>query len=181
MKQNCFKWSNQLEEDNIIMSYKGDFNSDLVNSILSLTYKDAHIRQSKDLVKNRLFSVIVESLQNVYKHGKVLTDDDEGVKGIFLVRKTDQSYCIYTGNFLSTESVNTLKQKIDQVRLADHNELVELQKNVLKNGELSPDGCAGIGLIEIGKKSSQIEYTFDHLEDQVSFFSLEAEISTTIA
>ena len=118
MKPTCFKWSNQLEKDNIIMSYKGEFNSDLVNSILSLTYKDAHISKSKDFVKNRLFSVIVESLQNIYKHGLILDANDDGAKGIFLVRKTESSYCIYTGNFLSKANVDKLSKNIEQVRTA---------------------------------------------------------------
>ncbi len=163
------------------MSYKGEFNSDLVNSILSLTYKDAHIKHSKDIVKNRLFSVIVESLQNIYKHGQMLNEEDDGVKGIFLVRKTDQSYCIYTGNFLPARSVKGLKSKIEQVRNADRNGLVQLQKNVLKNSTLTPEGNAGIGLIEIGKKSSHIDYNFDQIQEDMFFFSLEAEISTLVA
>ena len=162
------------------MSYKGEFNSDLINSILALTYKDSHIKQSKDYIKNRLFSVIVESLQNVYKHGLALNKEDDGANGIFLVRKTEHSYCIYTGNFLNKASVDVLTSKIEQVRQANHKALIELQKNVLKNSTMQEDGCAGIGLIEISKKTSHIDYKFDTLNDDISFFSLEAEIATEI-
>lgn len=180
MEPTCFKWSNQLEKDNIIMSYKGEFNSDLVNSILSLTYKDAHIKQSKDFVKNRLFSVIVEALQNVYKHGLVINEQEDGAQGIFLVRKTENSYRIYTGNFLSSLSIDSLTSKIEQVRTASNEKLVELQKNVLKKNTLSDDGCAGIGLIEISKKTTNLNYKFNKLNETTSFFSLEAEISTNV-
>ena len=174
----CFKWSTRLEEDDIILSYKGEFNSELVNSILALTYRDNNIRQTKDLIKNRLFSVIVESLQNVYKHG--VQDEEKDVMGIFLVRKTDSSYCLYTGNFIDGGEVEDLKIKIEQVKKADSKELIQLQKNALKNNKLSKKSGAGIGLIEISKKSSHLEYQFNEVDNEKSFFSLEAEISTAV-
>ena len=174
----CFKWNNKLEGDNIILSYKGEFNSELVNSILSLTYRDNNIKYSKDYVKNRLFSVIVESLQNVYKHG--YHEDNEEVVGIFLVRKTDSSYCLYTGNFVKKKDKDMLSGKVDQVRKADTDTLKQLQKVALKTGDLSNKSGAGIGLIEIRKKSSHIDYAFQDLDDDLAFFSLEAEVSVAV-
>ena len=171
---NCFDWYDSLEKENLILSFKGDFNHELVRAILILT-------ESKNLengpLQSKIFGVIVECLQNIYKHGADKPANSGLTPGIFLLGKKGEDYFIHVGNMVYNTEIDSLKENIDALNKLDEAELRDMQQNILRTTSLSEEGNAGIGLIYTKRKSKgDLKYRFKEVDDRISLFALNVNI-----
>jgi hypothetical protein len=71
-----------------------------------------------------------------------------------------------------------LQSRIEDINSLSPEGLKERYKQVLNNGNISNKGGAGLGIIDIARKSgSKLEYKFNHHNDSLSFFSLTVRIA----
>lgn len=173
-------WMRFLEEEDIVMSFKGEFNQELINAILLLSSNKDNLNEQSNVIKNRIFSIIVECLQNICKHGADDASRSEIKPGIILISKEGHTVYISTGNLMLNEEVDLLKQKIDHLKSLNTEEIKALSKKTMLTATLSAKSGAGLGLITIAKKSKKINYEIKKINEHISFFSLEASISTLV-
>jgi hypothetical protein len=173
-------WAHVLEKENLLLSFKGEFNQELINAILILSSGKHTLDASNVVVKTRIFSIIVECLQNICKHGADDLVHSEIKPGILLISKHNKTAVISVGNLIPNADVNTLTQKIDDLKKMSKDELKAHAKNVLQTGRLSAKSGAGLGLITIIRKSEGIEYEIKKFSDEISFFSLQVSVSTEV-
>jgi hypothetical protein len=70
---------------------------------------------------------------------------------------------------------------LEQVNSLDKDELTELYKKQIKEGRLSEKGGAGLGFIDIKRKTGRnLEYHFLPINDVSSFFLLTSTISRNV-
>jgi len=138
--------------------------------------------EEKPKVKRKVFNVLVECLQNLYHH--IDKDAQEVVKSsldssaLLMIAKNEDNYQIMTGNYLETKNVEDLKSKLDLVNSMDKAELKAYYKEVLSNGTRSEKGTAGLGMIDIARKSGQkLGYHFMEIDKEMTFFSLTVKIA----
>ena len=110
-----------------------------------------------------------------------LTGDVEGDKaGItgFIIKSIDEnSYSITTGNYILVNNVEKLKEKIDHVNSLTPENLRIYYQQSLGKSEFSEKGGAGLGIIEMAKKSGKkLDYEFTPIDEKHSFFSLSVSI-----
>ena len=97
---------------------------------------------------------------------------------IFMIGKSDGQYNIITGNYISNDNVSGLKKRLDEVNSLSKEELKDYYKQILNNGEMSLKGGGGLGMIDIARKTGQkLGYTFQNVDTNLSFFSLNIKIS----
>ncbi len=95
-----------------------------------------------------------------------------------MIAKNEDNYQIMTGNYLETKNVEDLKSKLDLVNSMDKAELKAYYKEVLSNGTRSEKGTAGLGMIDIARKSGKkLDYNFDKIDEEYSFFSLNIRVA----
>jgi hypothetical protein len=71
-----------------------------------------------------------------------------------------------------------LKNLLEQVNSLDKEELTELYKKQIKEGRLSDKGGAGLGFIDIKRKTGRnLNYHFLPINEDTSFFLLTSTIS----
>ena len=168
---NCFEWYETLEKENLLLSFKGDFSHELVRAILILTENNSS--GASGTLQSKVFGIIVECLQNIYKHGADMPANSGLIPGIFLIGIKNDNYYIQVGNMVLNSEIDGLKQKIDKLNNMNEQELRGLQQEILKTTSLSEEGNAGIGLIYTKRKAvGDLEYTFKPIDDRVSFFGL---------
>jgi L-cysteine desulfidase len=79
---------------------------------------------------------------------------------------------------IRNDKIPSLRDRLDQVNSLDKEGLKLLYKDVRLNTSLSDSGGAGIGIIDIARKSeNKLEYSFKDLNNQFSLFSLLVRIS----
>lgn len=169
----CFEWYSKLERDNLVLSFKGEFNHELVKAILALTEQ----YNSYKGLPNRVFGVILECLQNVCKHGARVETEKKIRSGIVLMGKQNKEFLIGVGNFVKNDQVDKLKSRYDKVNSLDEEGLRQMQHEILVNSSLTEDGNAGIGIIYMARKTEgKMKYRFQELDENVSFFSLQLSV-----
>lgn len=125
---------------------------------------------------------MVECLQNISKHADAISDDDDERRGIIMISKGEEHYNIITGNIIKNEKVPLLKQSLELINSLDKEGLSALFKQQIKENTLSEKGGAGLGLIDIAKKTGgKLSYQFKELNPNVSFFILTSTIKRNSA
>jgi len=182
---NIYEVYRKMEDDQIILSFKGDITQDLLTSVFEIMELKLD-KENEDLkIKKKFNHVLIECLQNVYHH----MEDLEEIKGqlstditpnaIFIIRKLDaMSYEIITGNHILQSKVTVLKSRIEKINSLSTDELKSYYLESLSNNEFSEKGGAGLGMIDMARKSGhKLGYSFDPVSDQLAFFSLVVKIS----
>lgn len=180
MMLDLFDFYDKMERHNILLSFKGDITSDLLTSILHIMESKMDNMQEEPKTKKKVYNVLVECLQNLYHHmdEAQVENGDRGRSAIFMIGKQDNSYMIFTGNYILNENVNGLKGRLDEVNSLSKEELKDYYKQVLNNGEMSLKGGGGLGMIDIARKTGQkLHYNFQNIDNKVSFFSLNIKVT----
>ncbi len=173
-------WFESLQTNNILFMFKGDFNQELINSIVLLIEGLPEIEHEDIIVKKRMSGVVVECLQNICRHGENILESSELKPGMLLLRKKNGDYLISIGNNVKTEKVAKLKDYIAKVNGLDDSGLKEFHRDVLINTELFGKYGADLGLINIARKSNRdFDFDFREIDDTYSFFSFEVSIHGT--
>lgn len=168
----------KMERNNIMLSFKGSVTSELLTSILQIMETKLDSVDESPKIKKKVFNVLVECLQNLYHHIDEIPDHESYKSAIFMIGKKDDHYFILTGNFILSENVSTLKEKLDAINGMDKEQLKEHYKAVLNNGMMSNKGGGGLGMIDIARKSGQkLEYNFMPVDNINSFFSLNVKVT----
>jgi len=177
---NIHDFYNKMEKGNIMLSFKGEVTSDLLTSILQIMESKMETLEEPPKIKKKVYNILVECLQNLYHH---LDDDDFKTKineksALFMIRKVDGEYSIMTGNFIANDNVDLMQGRLDRINAMDRDELKVYYKEVLNNGEMSAKGGGGLGMIDIARKSGKkLDYNFNKIDDEYSFFSLNIKVA----
>ena len=168
---------NKMYSHQLILSYQGTFTQEITKGVLSMTEKNLDSKGEISTVRRKVFNVMVECLQNIVKHS--FKGDKIHDRAIFMIGEKEDNYEISTGNFLMNNEVEALKNKLDQVNNLDKDGLKALYKELIKCKEgLSEKGGAGLGLVDIARKSgNKIDYSFSQFDNSHTFFSLKTKIS----
>lgn len=167
-----------MQDNNIMLSFKGEVTFDLVNSILTVVEKRLD-KTAEDLkVKKKVYNILVECLQNLCHHIEGHESEIEDNKtAILLIYTNDTTYNVLTGNYLPNKNVESLKNWLDEINSNSAEELRDLYKQILNNEQYSDKGGGGLGFVDIARKSGQkLNYTFMPVDDKVSFFSFQINI-----
>lgn len=170
--------SDQSATGNTVLFYRGNVDSDVINNILD-TVEDKMVDVNEhSKLRKKVYNVLVESLQNLYHHADRVPDDfeDQGCDrfGVVLVKKTDNAYRIVTGNFVHSQNIEKLEEKIKRINRSSHEEIKELYKFILNHQRISSKGGGGLGLVDIARKTgNKLEYEFKEYNPHYSFFFLD--------
>ena len=173
-----------IYDSNIMLMYKGELTFDLVSSVIeSLENRIAEIELDKKVIR-KFYSAATEWIQNLYHHMEEVKADNETIasydskSGLLLVTARDKYFSILTGNFIPNYKIDGLKDRLDKINSLEKDELRALYKEILNNGEFSDKGTAGLGFVEIARKTGQkLSYKFQPVNDEYSYFTLQIRIS----
>lgn len=171
----------KMEDEHIILSFKGVFTADLLTSILSILegkMVDLEIDPKK---KKRVFNILVECFQNLYHHIEEIGETEELIQhqktALIMVKHENGVFMVRTGNFIQQEAVPDLKEKLELVNRLSEEELRDLYRETLNNDSRTEKGTAGLGFIDIARKSkNKLEYDFININEKISFFCLNVVI-----
>ena len=173
--QEIFGNYNINAEGKVIVSHFGEFSQDLVNS-LSTSIENMMIESGdkKGTVK-RMFSILVEGLQNIRIHGG--RDEDNTQVSFLLILQTETFYKVTLANLVNSTNIDKITERIDGLNQMESPEIKELYMNVLSNGIMSNKGGAGLGFITMALKSkNKLVYTASQVSENLHFLSLEITI-----
>lgn len=161
-----------------VLYYRGNIDPDVINHVLDSAEEKLSVAKEQPKLRKRVYNVLVESLQNLYHHAdKVPGDFPEQASekfAIIALKRNDRGYNIITGNFILSNDVSKLEEKLMRINRSTHEEIKELYKFILNHQRISEKGGGGLGLVDIARKTgNKLEYTFRPYDDRYSFFYLD--------
>ena len=172
----------------LTLVYEGEVTQDITKAFTAMTEKNMDKIDEDGRIKKKVYHVMVECLQNIAKHADDETEtcsdnlaDGLSKSGIFVVGNDDDEYFITTGNNILNENIVLLKELINNINSLDKEELRELYKLKMKENVISNKGGAGLGFIDIVRKTGNpLQYYFEPIDHKSSFFILKSRISRNV-
>ena len=162
----------------LILVYQGDFTQETTKSILAMAERNIDSSGEESSIKRKVFNVMVESLQNIVKHSDELIDGEtRSHAAIFLIGREANRYTIMSGNPIRKSNIPKLKQTLEKINGLDKEGLKDLYKDIIKNTTISEKGGAGLGFVDMARKSGEkLEFEFPDMSAEYCFFSLKVNV-----
>lgn len=162
-----------MEKDNLGYIYRGRFTQEITDNILLLSESKLEKEEQSSKTKKRVYSILVECLQNITRHQDDTGDESPESLGYFVLQKKLDKYYITTGNLIDKENIDYIENLIVKINSLEKEELKAYYKEILEEGSFSNKGGAGLGLIDMAKKSgNKLHYKFREVNDLYSYFYL---------
>ncbi len=152
-----------------VFLHYGEIHQDFINNATELIEENLISAGERKPTVKRIFSILIEGLQNVFIHGE---EFDSLKTGLLQVIKNDEAYRVIMGNFCMNNSIEKITYNLNKLNEMDEEAVKEFYIESLNNGLISEKGGAGLGFITMRMKSkSKIHFHFDPIDDNLSFFS----------
>lgn len=126
--------------------------------------------------RKRLFMFVLESLQNIIRHG----DPKYADMSIITYSRKDDGYSITTGNMIEASQVEDLEKRLNQINTLDGSAIKAQYLQILNNSGLSKKGGAGLGLFEMAVKTgNKLDYDFIPFNKNHSYFVLSKTVDSS--
>jgi hypothetical protein len=179
---NVYNLYRTMEEENVILSFKGIVTAELLTSLLNIMEVKMESMHEEPRVRKKVFNVLVECLQNLYHHVDegpvpITREHLERKSAMVLIGKERNQFIIRTGNYIDRYKVEGLKERLNKINSMDKEDLKTYYQQSLSSSVVSSKGTAGLGMIDIARKSgNKLEYDFLKINEETSFFCLNVKI-----
>jgi hypothetical protein len=175
-----YEFYKTMKAHEISLVYEGEITHQITKAFTSLAESNMAKEEESGTVQRKVFHVMVECLQNISKHADDFADNDflYSGRGIFMVSKGESEYSVTTGNAVDNGKIQDMTEMLEKINALDKDELNELYKKQIKEGRLSEKGGAGLGFIDIKRKTGRaLDYHFLPINENISFFLLTSSIT----
>ncbi len=172
-----YSFYQSMKLNEITMAYEGEITHQVIKTFTSLARSGMFKENIPSPTIRTVFHVMVELMQNASRYADRLNDEGptrQG-KGIFMLSRDHDGYYVICGNIVNKDKTHALERQIDYVNSLDIQNLKELFKQRIMEGSISERGGAGLGLIDVRRKTDRaLEYHFLPVSDDKSFFLITA-------
>jgi len=163
----------------LILVYQGEFTQETTKSILAMAERNLDSTGEESSIKRKVFNVMVEALQNIVKHSDELIDGGvHSHTAIFLIGKEKDRFSIMAGNPIRKNNMPRLEKTLEHINSLDKDGLKDLYKEIIKNTTISDKGGAGLGFVDMARKSGEkLEYEFPEMSADYFFFCLKVNVA----
>ncbi|MBF0158835.1 MAG: hypothetical protein HQL58_04870 [Magnetococcales bacterium] len=182
LAQKHFQIRELLYDQGVIFCYSG-FMTEGILSGIGQAIKQKMTLESVDANTVRgVFSVFVEQMQNIIRYSAEREPEaqpEESVLsyGTLTIGREGEQFFVTCGNKIRRDDRPRLTEQLTVIQQLDRDGLKNLYKQILR-GEPPPSSKgAGVGFVDIARRSSRpIEFDFVELDQNYVFFSLRAVI-----
>ncbi len=172
------KYYKIFNNDGIVLSYQGPFVQEMIEEISGIMNKK--LSDYSELKMNSKFlSLFIEQAQNILHYSSNSFKDKDGVHishGFIVTGIKNSNIFIISGNPIDKEHESILREKLDNIKNCSKKDLNRLFKEQLRSeSDNTLSRGASLGLIDISRKSDNMEYHFDTMESGEVFFSIKTE------
>jgi DUF438 domain-containing protein len=164
------------KDSNITLAHFGEFSQDLVNSISEGVENKLLEEGVKKSVIKKMFSILIEGLQNIRIHGEKYQGKSQ--HGHVIISKNKLGFALSFGNYVLNKNIERLTNHLNELNEKDDSEIKERYLEVLGNGIISDKGGAGLGFITIAMKAkSKLNYNFTAIDEELKYFNFEVQLN----
>lgn len=153
-----------------VVAYCGGLNQDLIHRLTEHVESSLISSGTKKAIVKRIFSIVIEGLQNVLIHGDRLNNEP---LCLLIVSQNAKGYCVNLGNLAKHVDQARIVGYLNQLNEMNDEEVKAFYMEVLNNGLISEKGGAGLGFITMRMKSKEkLDYKFESWSENIDFFTI---------
>jgi len=145
------------------------------------------LKKTKDFIRldkttgKRVYSILVECLENVAKHSVKKSAVDLKFQPFVSAGKQKENIVIKAGNPIPEDKKGKLVSRLDRVNEMDEEALTSLYEKIINNETRPEENGAGLGFILMKLKSgNKIDYSFSRVNNNFSFFEIQVSVNKYI-
>ena len=170
-----------LQNYGVLINFSGRFTQAIIEELGDAVKKYLEDDSMSQGDTYNVFSVFIEQTQNIrnYSIRKSSTAIGERIanSGIITIGRSEDGYFVASGNLIDNQDVAGLTAKFEELAGLDKIALKKRYKEEMRKPILSESDGAGLGIIDMARRAKKpVKYTFAHLDDEVSFFTLEVYV-----
>ena len=168
-----------LKIKDITLVFEGQITHQVMKALTGLAEEQLD-EVEDDKVLRRVYHVMVESLQNINRHAESYEYRGHPYPGmgLVLVAKNNVRFQVTTGNIVENGHAEEIALFLGKLNNMGQDALDDLYKKQLREGIISPKGGAGLGFIDIRRKTgNHLDYSFVKIDEETSFFIFTSTIS----
>jgi len=152
--------------------YSGLLSEEVLSAISGIVREQvSDINHDIDLT-TRVFGIFIEQAQNIIRYSEERLA--EGGIGTVAIGHSNEGFVVEAINPMNADKMLSLKGNLEELQQMDSKDLRKAYKQRLREGPPEGSKGAGLGFIEIARKSSKFE--FDFVESPELLFVLKAWI-----
>ena len=167
-----------MAKEGIVFSFSGMISQ----SLTSFMVESAKL-QLEDMGENAkmtrvMFAIAIEQLQNImsYSKEKNVIDENKYISpGVLVIGYCNdkKKYYVNSSNEILKNDIKYITSKLDIINTMDKEQLRKYMREKLRSAEDLHDRGAGVGFIEMAKRSSEkLEYNFEKIDEKYYFHIL---------
>ena len=178
---NLFKFYKQMNEKKIVFAYKGTISQDVLVELADLIKDKLLFNLSQQKVIKKVFAIFIELAQNILHYSAervcVGPKDNKIGTGIILISENNNEYTVTSGNMIDNSNLKVVVDRCTFINSLDEDELKKYYKEQRSQPLKEGINSAGLGLIDIARKSkSHLEFEINSIDNNYSFFVLSINI-----
>lgn len=167
-------------KNSIVIDFHGVIQYETIGELIHKLKSQVHTMGIQIGTYKRILLVMIEALENIMKHSRKPTgvaDNEHDFVSTLSITREEHAFKMCSSNILDNRVTPLLQKKIDHLNSLSKQDIKDLYKETITNGEFTSMGGAGLGLIEIAKISgNKIGYEFFPLNEACSRFTLYVTI-----
>lgn len=164
-----------FEGDRLSFLYSGKFHDEHTARLISLGEEYLEREGADKSVRSKLGFIMVEAYQNIVRHRTAV---DAGLSGqgrsMFLLRSTSKQHEVTAINAVTEQAMNALATDLEKLRGLDLQQMKQVFLRGLQSEERTQRGGAGLGLIEMARRSGHpLRHQFRGIDGDLRLFALQ--------
>ena len=179
---NLLDLRNLYKKEGVLYSFNGVISQELVTSIGEKIEEVLLLEGTEIKVVHSLFAILTEQMQNMmsYANDRVEKRDNIFEGSGLMVIGFDQNkdkYFVSSANMMESSNKEVLENKLDKINTLDQVQLKKYYKELRSSGREKHSRGAGLGFLEMAKKSSEpLDFKIHKVEEQKSYFEIKVYI-----
>ncbi|MEW5845947.1 MAG: SiaB family protein kinase [Bacteroidota bacterium] len=166
-----------MEKGEVLINHYGPLSYEEIGFLLNKMTSLLERYNFGIIIRKKVYSAMVESLENIYKHQDVIKGSNNFQPKFSLILENDK-VDLSCSNSLLKVKMGTLKARLEKVNQLDKAGLKEFYKEVILSGNVTQKGGAGLGIINIAKVTeNKLEFSFEDIDEQYTYFTLRIKVS----
>lgn len=170
----------EFNKEEISLAYLGAFTDNITSMLMELSDDYLSKQEKFKKVSKRASFLIAETFQNVVRHGLENRTEEisrKAERDFFQISVLSDRIIISSVNLIKENDARELNLFIENINSLDAKQLKALKQKMLMTSEMSKKGGAGLGIIEMVRKSGlPLQKKFVSLTDDISLVILSLEL-----
>lgn len=172
------EFKRMLDREGVIFSLSGTISQAILINVGEMLEQELEESGTGRQIIHNIFAVMTEQMQNVMSYSRDRRENADHLlesSGLFVVgfNRDKEKYFVSSCNRMFSRDRKTIEERLNRINSMDRKQLKAYYREVRRTGRDMHQRGAGLGFIEMAKKSSApIDYKIVDIEGDEAFFQI---------